>query len=84
MELTRCLFHQGHERGFNRHAFSEVGTATGIQHEVPKEMSIPKMIFVDKTGVNLLIGICVVKINSEQQARGKLGHVVQIGICRKL
>ena len=30
------------------------------------------MIFVDKTGVNLLIRICVVKINSEQQARGNL------------
>lgn len=42
------------------------------------------MIFVDKTGVNLLIRICVVKINSEQQARGKLGHVVQIGIGRRL
>ena len=27
MELTRCLFHPGHKRGFNAHAFLEAGTA---------------------------------------------------------
>ena len=29
MELTRCLFHTGHKRGFNAHAFLKAGTATG-------------------------------------------------------
>ena len=28
-ELTRCLFHPGHERGFNAHAILEAGTTTG-------------------------------------------------------
>ena len=40
------------------------------------------MIFVDKTGVNLLISVSL-KINSERQVKGKLGHVVQSGVCRE-
>ena len=27
LELTRCLFYPGHERGFNTHVFSEARTA---------------------------------------------------------
>ena len=40
------------------------------------------MIFVDETGVNLLISASL-KINSERQVKGKLGHVVQSGVCRE-
>ena len=39
------------------------------------------MIFVDETGVNLIISMSL-KIKSERQVKGKLGHVVQIGVCR--
>ena len=36
---------------------------------------------MDKTGVKLLI-FCVDVIKSKRQLRGKLGHVVQIHVCR--
>ena len=36
---------------------------------------------MEKTGVKLLI-FCVDVINSKRQLRGKLGHVVQIHVCR--
>ena len=36
---------------------------------------------MDKTEVRLLI-FCVDVINSKRQLRGKLGHVVQIHVCR--
>ena len=39
------------------------------------------MIFVDDTGVKLLIFVSL-KIKGERQVKGKLGHVVQIGVCR--
>ena len=40
------------------------------------------MIFVDETGVNLLISVSL-KINTERQVKGKFGHVVQSGVCRE-
>ena len=36
---------------------------------------------MDKTGEKLLI-FCVDVIKSKRQLRGKLGHVVQIHVCR--
>ena len=46
------------------------------------QRKLSKMIFVDETGVNLLIFLSL-KINRERQVKGKLGHVVLIGVCCK-
>ena len=46
------------------------------------ENKLSRTFLVDKTGVELTTHFCVEVINIKRQLKGKLGHVVQLRVCR--